>query len=70
MGNSQINSPMLPRPEPRPRRKPKRRRPINSRRRRQISVGSKKTHPKKTTLSDRLIYRTFRTPVTAEEDEE
>jgi hypothetical protein len=64
MGNSQINSPMLPRAGPVPRRKLKRRRPTNSGRRRQISAGSKKTHPKKTPLSDRLIYRTFRTPVT------
>ena len=56
---------MLPRAGPLPRRKLKRRRPTNSGRRRQVSAGSKKTHPKKTPLSDRLIYRTFRTPVTA-----
>ena len=30
-----------------------------------FEISSKKTHPKKTTFSNRLIYRTFRSAMTA-----
>jgi hypothetical protein len=43
------------------RRKPSGKKKQNSRRRRVLVVEGKKTQPKKTPLSNRLIYRTIRT---------
>ena len=65
-GNGQLQNQLahLAPPKAAPRRRPRRRRLTNSTRRCQLSVGSRKTHPKKTSLSDRPILLTFRTPVT------